>query len=78
MSRRITLIVTGEPSRCYRATTVEPVTLSWLLRRIAAEPTSRETVLDPGDVVVIVGREEPAEIRVTMPISPRSANEEGK
>ena len=71
MSRRITLIVTGEPSRRFRATTVEPVTQSWLLRRIAAEPASRETVLEPGDGVVIVGHEEPAEIRVTMPISLR-------
>jgi len=75
MSRRITLIVTGEPSRRFRATTVEPVTLSWLLRRIAAEPASRETVLEPGDVVVVVGREEPAEILVTMPVSPHPAEE---
>ena len=76
MSRRVTLIVTGEPSRRFRATTVEPVTLSWLLRRIAAEPASREAVLEPGDVVVVVGREEPAEIRVTMPVSPHPADEE--
>jgi len=75
MSRRITLIVTGEPSRRFRATTLEPVTLSWLLRRIAAEPASRETVLEPGDVIVVVGHEEPAEIRVTMPVSPRPAQE---
>jgi len=77
MSRRITLIVTGEPSRLFRATTIQPITLSWLLRRIAAEPASRETVLEPGDVVVIVGHEEPADIRVTMPVSPHSADEEG-
>jgi len=75
MSRRITLIVTGEPSRLFRATTIQPITLSWLLRRIAAEPASRETVLEPGDVIVVVGHEEPAEIRVTMPVSSRSAQE---
>jgi len=67
--RSIKLIVTGEPTMRFRATAVEPVTLSWLLRHAAAEPVCRETVLEPGEHVIIVGREEPEEIQLSMPIS---------
>jgi len=45
-------------------------------RSIERDPIPPQAVLEPGDVVVVVGREEPAEIRVTMPVSPHPADEE--
>lgn len=72
------IICVGKPTLRFRATAVGPVTLSWLLRQAAAEPVCRETVLDPGEHVIIVGREEPEEIRLSMPLSPRSAQEDAE
>jgi len=71
---RINIVIAGEPVRLFAAALSEPVTLAWLLRRIAAHPASRDTVIGPGEYKLILGRVDPDEIRIPMPRAGSAGN----